>query len=32
MKVYDVSVPIRPGMVIYAGNPGVELERVDSIC
>jgi arylformamidase len=31
MKVYDVSVPIRPGMIIYAGNPGVELERVDSI-
>lgn len=31
MKVYDISVPIRPGMIIYEGNPGVELERVDSI-
>jgi arylformamidase len=31
MKVHDISVPIRPGMIIYDGNPGVELERVDSI-
>lgn len=31
MKVYDISVPVRPGMIVYAGNPGVELERVDSI-
>lgn len=31
MTVYDISVPIRPGMIIYEGNPGVELERVDSI-
>jgi arylformamidase len=31
MKLHDVSVPIRPGMIVYAGNPGVELERVDSI-
>lgn len=31
MKILDVSVPIRPGMIIYDGNPGVELERVDSI-
>lgn len=31
MELYDVSVPIRPGMIVYAGNPGVELERVDSI-
>jgi arylformamidase len=31
VKVYDISVPIRPGMIIYDGNPGVELERVDSI-
>lgn len=31
MKVYDISVPIRPGMIVYEGNPGVELERVDSI-
>lgn len=31
MRIYDVSVPIRPGMVIYDGNPGVEIERVQSI-
>jgi arylformamidase len=31
MKLYDISVPIRPGMIIYDGNPGVHLERVDSI-
>jgi arylformamidase len=31
MRLHDVSVPIRPGMIVYAGNPGVELERVDSI-
>ena len=26
-----MSVPVRPGMVIYDGNPGVELERTQSI-
>ena len=31
MKIYDISVPIRPGMIVYEGNPGVHLERVDSI-
>jgi arylformamidase len=31
MKIYDISIPIRPGMIVYAGNPGVHLERVDSI-
>jgi arylformamidase len=31
MKIHDISIPIRPGMVIYEGNPGVHLERVDSI-
>jgi arylformamidase len=31
VKIFDISVPIRPGMIVYAGNPGVELERVDSI-
>jgi arylformamidase len=31
MKLYDISVPIRPGMIVYDGNPGVHLERVDSI-
>jgi arylformamidase len=31
MQIHDISVPIHPGMIIYEGNPGVELERVDSI-
>jgi arylformamidase len=31
VKLHDISVPIRPEMIIYDGNPGVELERVDSI-
>lgn len=31
MKVYDISVPIRPGMIVYDGNPPVHLERVESI-
>jgi arylformamidase len=31
MKIHDISVPIRPGMIVYEGNPGVHLERVDSI-
>jgi ribose 5-phosphate isomerase B len=30
-RVHDVSVPIRPGMHIYRGNPGVRLERHESI-
>jgi len=29
--VHDISVPTEAGMHIYAGNPGVCLERVDSI-
>jgi len=32
VKVYDISVPARPGMIVCDSNPGVELERVDSIC
>jgi arylformamidase len=31
VALHDVSVPIRPGMPIYRGNPGVELERALSI-
>ncbi len=31
MVIHDVSVPIRSDMPIYEGNPGVELERADSI-
>jgi len=31
VAIHDVSVPIRPDMPIYAGDPGVELERISSI-
>jgi arylformamidase len=31
VAIHDISVPIRSDMPIYDGNPGVELERVDSI-
>jgi arylformamidase len=31
MELYDISVPVRPGMVIYPGDPEVALERVESI-
>src|SRR6266545_1216230 len=31
MEILDVSVPVRPGMVVYPGDPGVQLERVSSI-
>lgn len=31
VALHDVSVPVRPGMVIYRGNPGVEVERALSI-
>ena len=31
MAIQDISVPIRSDMPIYDGNPGVEVERVDSI-
>lgn len=31
MRIHDVSVPIRPGMVIYDGNPGVEIEKAQAI-
>jgi arylformamidase len=27
----DISVPIRPGMVVYEGDPAVKLERVQTI-
>ena len=30
-ELIDVTVPIRPGMFVYAGNPGVHLERASSI-
>lgn len=31
MGVIDISVPIRPGMVTYPGDPEVRLERVSTI-
>jgi arylformamidase len=31
MEIIDVSVPIRPEMPIYDGNPGMRLTRVQSI-
>jgi len=31
MQIFDVSVPIRDGMVHYAGNPPVHLTRVSSL-
>ena len=31
MRVVDVSVPVRPGMIVYPGDPEVRLERVRSI-
>src|SRR5919205_2055345 len=31
MEIIDISVPVRPGMVTYPGDPEVRLERVTSI-
>ena len=31
MRIHDVSVPIRPGMITYPGDPDVSLERVLSL-
>ena len=31
VEIFDVSVPIRPGMVTYPGDPTIRLERVQSI-
>ncbi len=31
MEIYDISVPVRPGMVTYEGDPDVHLERAFSI-
>jgi arylformamidase len=31
MRIFDVSVPIRPGMITYPGDPTVRLERVSAI-
>jgi len=31
MRIIDVTVPIRPGMITYPGDPTVELERISAI-
>ena len=31
METIDISVPIRPGMIVYEGDPDVRLERAQSI-
>lgn len=31
MQLFDISVPIRPGMIVYDGDPDVHLERVKTI-
>ena len=31
MRIHDISVPIRPGMVIYPGDPPVSIELWESI-
>src|SRR5919199_3702981 len=31
VQIIDVSVPVRPGMITYPGDPEVRLERVSSI-
>ena len=31
MEIIDISVPVRPGMVTYPGDPTVTLERVASL-
>ncbi|HEY8172098.1 MAG TPA: cyclase family protein [Dehalococcoidia bacterium] len=31
MEIIDVSVPIRPGMIVYEGDPDIRMQRVASI-
>jgi arylformamidase len=31
MEIFDISVPVQPGMVTYPGDPTVKLERVSAI-
>jgi arylformamidase len=31
VRIVDVSVPVRPGMIVYPGDPEVRLERVRAI-
>jgi arylformamidase len=31
VEIFDISVPVHPGMVVYAGDPDVYMERVKTI-
>ncbi len=31
VQIIDISVPVRPGMIVYEGDPDVELSRAQSI-
>ena len=31
MEIIDISVPVRPGMIVYDGDPDVHMERVKTI-
>jgi arylformamidase len=31
MEIIDISVPVRPGMIVYEGDPDVHMERVKTI-
>jgi len=31
VALHDVSIPLRPGMIIYRGNPGFDVERAQAI-
>ena len=31
MEIFDISVPVHPGMVVYDGDPDVHMERVKTI-
>ena len=31
MKIIDITVPIRPGMIVYEGDPDISLERASSM-
>ena len=31
MRIHDISVPIRPGMIVYPGDPEVQIELWESI-
>ena len=31
MRIIDITVPVRPGMIVFEGDPDISLERVSSI-